>query len=178
MLWDAARAVRWVRAHAAEYAIDPLRVGMIGSSAGGHLLASLATHYDDGDAHAADPIERFSSRPTLGVLCYAVLSTDLLPPGSALSEFLLGPNPTPAEIDQISPVKFVNAHTPPCFMMHTVEDRKVNVLQSLVFAEALHQHGVPFEVHIYEKGHHGIALAKGHLWTLECIRWLNERFGL
>ena len=63
-------------------------------------------------------------------------------------------------------------------MMHTVEDRKVNVFQSLVFAEALHQHGVPFEVHIYEKGHHGIALAKGHLWTLECIRWLNERFGL
>jgi acetyl esterase/lipase len=52
------------------------------------------------------------------------------------------------------------------------------VLHSLVFAEALHQHGVPFEVHIYEKGHHGIALAKGHPWTAECIRWLNERFGL
>jgi acetyl esterase/lipase len=95
MLWDAARAMRWVRAHAGQYQVDPERIGMIGSSAGGHLLASLATHYDDGDPQSADPIERFGSRPALGVLCYAPLSMDLLAPTSNLVEKLLGPTSTP-----------------------------------------------------------------------------------
>ena len=175
MLWDAARAMRWTRCHAAEYQVDPQRIGMIGSSAGAHLLASLATHFDDGDPQAADPVERFSSRPSLGVLCYGVFSTDLLGCDSDFVARLVGPDATPEQINAFSPVKSVTANTPPCFLMHTVEDEKVNVMQSLVFAEALHQHGVRFEVHIYEKGAHGIAVKKQHPWPAECIRWLNEQ---
>lgn len=177
MLWDATRALRWVRAHAAQYGVDPQRIGMIGSSAGGHLLASLATHSDAGNPAASDPVERFSSRPTLGVLCYAPVSVDLLSPASALIDRLLGPGATPEQIAGISPVDCVTADTPPCFMMHTVADAKVNVLQSLAFAQALQKQGVPFEVHIYETGRHGIALSiPGHPWPGECIRWLRERF--
>ena len=177
MLLDAARAVRWVRAHAEEYEVDPERVGAIGSSAGGHLLACLATQYDEGNPEDDDPVEHFSSRPTLGVLCYAPVSMDLLMPFSHLPTFLLGENPSPEQVRTISPEKLVNENTPPCFMMHTVEDEKVNVMQSLIFGQALHQHGVPFEVHIYEKGKHGLALGNGHPWTVECLRWLHERFG-
>lgn len=173
MLWDAARAMRWSRAHAARYAVDPHRIGMIGSSAGGHLLASLATHFDAGDPNSGDPVERASSRPNAGVLCYAVLSTDLLGPDSGLVRFLLGENPDQRAVDDLSPVNFVSPGVPPFFLMHTVEDAKVNVMHSLVFAEALHQNGVPFELHVYEKGRHGIALANGHPWTTDCVRWLS-----
>jgi acetyl esterase/lipase len=74
MLQDAARAVRWVRAHAADWKIDPQRVGIMGSSAGGHLAATLLTHFDAGDTNSADPVERQSSRPDLGILCYPVIT--------------------------------------------------------------------------------------------------------
>ena len=176
MLWDAARAVRWVRAHAGQYEVDPEKIAMIGSSAGGHLLSSLATHFDPGDPNAADPIDRYSSRPTVGVLCYSVVSmVDV--PHSPSKPLILGVYPTPEQLHDISPVEHVTEKTPPCFMMHTVEDEKVDVGQSLMFADALHRNGVPFEIHIYEKGKHGIALGNGHPWTVECLRWLNERLG-
>ena len=74
MLQDAARAVRTVRAHAGEWKLDPKRIGIMGSSAGGHLASTLVTHFDAGKPDAADPIERQSSRPDLGILCYAVIS--------------------------------------------------------------------------------------------------------
>ena len=177
MLWDAARAVRWVRCHAEEYGVDPRRIGLIGSSAGGHLLASLATHYDEGQPASADPVERFSSRPNLGVLCYAPVLVDPPQYAGLLAERLFGEGASPQQMDAISPLKAVTAQTPPCFMMHTVEDEKVDVMHSLMFAEALKQNGVPFEVHIYAQGRHGIALSiKDHPWPGECIRWLNERF--
>lgn len=175
MLWDATRAVRWVRCHAADYQVDPQRIGMIGSSAGAHLLASLATHYDDGDPQAADPVERFGSRPSLAVLCYGVLSIALLKPDSDFVIRLLGPDAPQEQVDAFSPIKSVTAETPPCFLMHTVADEKVTVLQSLAFAAELQKHGVPFEVHIYEKGAHGIAVKKPHPWPGECVRWLCEK---
>src|SRR5208282_6193242 len=74
MLQDAARAVRLVRARAADWKIDPKRVGIMGSSAGGHLASTLMTHFKPGDPSATDPIERQSSRPNLGILCYPVIS--------------------------------------------------------------------------------------------------------
>jgi acetyl esterase/lipase len=176
MLWDAARAMRWVRCHASDWDVDPQRIGMIGASAGAHLLASLATHYDDGNPASADPVERAGSRPTLGVLCYGPFDTSLMAPNSDFTGRMLGPDPTPELVESLSPVHSVSASTPPCFLMHTVADEKVSVLQTLSFAAALHRAGVPFEVHIYEKGAHGIAVKRPHPWPAECVRWLNEQF--
>ena len=102
MLNDAARAVRWVRAHADDYKINPQRVGIMGSSAGGHLAATLLTHFDAGDTNSADVIERQSSRPDLGILCYPVISMgEFTHKGS--KDNLLGKNPSP-ELDRKSVV--------------------------------------------------------------------------
>lgn len=174
MLQDAARAVRYVRAHAAEWDLDPARIGIIGSSAGGHLASTLLTHFDPGKADASDPIERQSSRPDLGILCYAVITLgEFTHQGSKNN--LLGPNPSADLVELLSNERQVTAKTPPCFLWHTLEDTAVPVENSLQFAEALRKAGVPFELHIYEKGRHGIGLANGHPWTRDCLFWLKER---
>src|SRR5207244_3122996 len=94
MLQDAARALRLVRAKANEWQIDPKRVGIMGSSAGGHLASTLLTHFDNGEANAADPIDRESSRPNLGVLCYAVISMGTYTHQGSKNN-LLGKDPDP-----------------------------------------------------------------------------------
>jgi acetyl esterase/lipase len=98
MLEDASRAVRFVRSKAAEWKIDKERVGVIGSSAGGHLASTIATHFDAGKADATDPIERESSRPDFAILCYAVITMgDNTHTGSRKN--LLGENPSPELIE-------------------------------------------------------------------------------
>jgi acetyl esterase/lipase len=180
MLQDAARAVRTVRARAAEWNLDPKRIGIIGSSAGGHLASTLLTHFDAGQPDATDPIERQSSRPDLGILCYPVIT--LVGPftheGSKRS--LLGPNPAPELARQLSSDLQVTSNTPPCFIWHTYEDQTVPVENSLMFAEALRKAGVPFDLHIYQKGPHGLGLgtrqwnpAKRLPWTADCVFWLK-----
>jgi acetyl esterase/lipase len=174
MLQDAARAMRLVRSRATEWNVDPQRVGVMGSSAGGHLASTLLTHFDEGRPQAPDPIERQSSRPDLGILCYAVISmgenTHL---GSRLN--LLGAVPSPDLVRLLSNELQVTSRTPPCFVWHTWEDPVVKVENSLEFAAALRRAGVPFDLHIYEKGRHGIGLAHGHPWTKDCAFWLKER---
>jgi len=181
MLEDAARAVRTVRARAREWKLDPARVGIIGSSAGGHLASTLLTHFDAGKPDAEDIVERQSSRPDLGILCYAVITmgqfTHL---GSRYN--LLGPNPSPELIGELSNELHVTKQTPPCFIWHTFEDRAVPVENSLQFAEALRKAGVRFDLHIYEKGDHGLGLgssqwdpAHRHPWTADCAFWLKAR---
>src|SRR5690606_22279404 len=126
MLEDAARAVRLVRARAAEWGIDPARVGIMGSSAGGHLASTLLTHFDAGDASAADPVERQSSRPDFGILCYPVITLgEFTHQGSKRN--LLGDNPAPELIELLSNERQVTEHTPPVFLWHTIEDRAVPV---------------------------------------------------
>lgn len=174
MLGDAARAVRLVRARAAEWNVDPRRVGIMGSSAGGHLASTLLTQFDAGDPHAADPIERQSARPDLGILCYPVITMGKFThQGSKLN--LLGPAPPDALVELVSSEKQVTAQTPPCFIWHTVEDAAVPVENALEFAFALRRAGVPFDLHIYEKGRHGIGLGGGHPWTKDCLFWLKAR---
>jgi len=183
MLEDAARAMRMVRFHAAEWKLDPKRLGIIGSSAGGHLTSTLLTHFDAGQAEAADPIDRVSCRPYLGVLCYAVITMgDETHKGSR--DNLLGKNPSPELIKELSNQLHVSQETPPCFLFHTSEDKAVPVENSLDFAAALRRAKVPFELHIYEHGAHGLGLgtrslhpdpAEMHPWTRECQRWLKER---
>ena len=174
-LQDASRAVRTVRARASEWHVDPQRVGIIGFSAGGHLAAMLGTHFDDGDARAGDPVERVSSRPDLMVLIYPAISftADFVPKGAG--KMLLGDEPKPEDLELISAEKHVTSRTPPAFLVHTSEDRCEN---SLVFGLALKKAGVPFELHLYEKGKHGYGLAQKDpvlkTWTEHCATWLGE----
>jgi acetyl esterase/lipase len=180
-LGDAARAVRLVRKQAKEFNIDPNRVGIIGSSAGGHLASMLLTHFDNGKADSNDPVERQSSRPTLGILCYPVITMgEYTHEGSKKN--LLGKIESQELVKLLSSELQVTKATPPCFIWHTWEDPVVPVENAMDFAAAMRKSGVRFELHIYEKGQHGIGLGalpgevgKYHPWTCECRRWLKEQ---
>ncbi len=179
MLEDAARALRIVRARAAEWNLDPKRIGIIGSSAGGHLASTLLTHFDAGKPEASDPIERQSSRPDLGILCYAVITMGQFTHEGS-KQNLLGDHPSPELVRDLSNELQVTKATPPCFVWHTWEDSAVPVENSLMFAEALRRAGVPFDLHIYQKGRHGIGLgapyadkAHRHPWTADVVFWLK-----
>ncbi len=180
MLEDAARAVRWVRAHADEYKIDTHRVGIMGSSAGGHLAATLLTHFDAGDTNSSDAIERQSSRPDIGILCYAVITMgEFTHQGS--KDNLLGKNPSPELVKDLSNELQVTPQTPPCFLWTTFEDNAVPIENTMLFAEALRKNRVPFALHVYEKGGHGMGLkdkppfAHPHPWAADCLFWLKEQ---
>jgi acetyl esterase/lipase len=180
MLQDAARAVRLVRARATDWKLDPHRVGIMGSSAGGHLASTLLTHFDAGDPNATDPIERQSSRPDLGILCYPVISLgEYAHRGSRAN--LLGTNPPPELVTQLSNELQVTTNTPPCFLWCTYEDKTVPMENSLNFAQALRKNQVPFDLHIYQKGRHGLGLADKppfanlHPWAADCRFWLKQQ---
>ena len=178
MLNDAARAVRWVRAHADEYKVDPQRVGIMGSSAGGHLASTLLTNFDNGNPNTNDVIERQSSRPDLGILCYAVISLGEFT-HSGSKESLLGKKPAPELVNLLSNELQVTTNTPPCFLWSTYEDTTVPVENTLLFAAALRKNHVPFDLHIYQRGRHGLGLddkppfAHPHPWAADCLFWLK-----
>ena len=180
MLNDAARAVRLTRSKAVDWKIDPMRVGIMGSSAGGHLASTLLTHFDAGKPGDADPIEQQSSRPDVGILCYAVITMGDHTHGGSRAN-LLGNTPSPELIDLLSNEKQVTKDTPPCFLWHTWEDNAVKVENSLEFAGALQQNRVPFDLHVYEKGGHGMGLGGGraggvlHPWAADCLYWLKAQ---
>ena len=181
MLQDAARAVRLVRDRAGEWKLDPHRIGIMGSSAGGHLASTLVTHFDAGKPDAADLVERQSSRPDLGILCYAVITLGQFTHQGS-KQNLLGKDPSPELVRELSNELQVTKDTPPCFVWHTYEDSGVPVENSLQFAEALRRAGVPFDLHIYQKGPHGLGLGtrdwnpgKRHPWTRDCIFWLQAQ---
>jgi acetyl esterase/lipase len=178
MLNDAARAVRWVRAHADDYKIDAHRVGIMGSSAGGHLASTLLTHFDLGDTNSSDAVERQSSRPDLGILCYAVITMgEFTHQGS--KQNLIGTNASPELERLLSNELQVTTNTPPCFVWTTCEDKTVPPENSLMFAAALQKNNVPFDLHIYQKGGHGMGLkdkppfAHPHPWAGDCLFWLK-----
>jgi acetyl esterase/lipase len=180
MLEDAARAIRWVRANADNYKIDIHRVGIMGSSAGGHLASTLMTHFDNGDASSSDAIERQSSRPDIGILCYPVISLgEFTHQGS--KDNLLGQNPPEALVRLLSNELQVTPQTPPCFIWTTYEDTVVPMENTLLFAEALRKNHVPFDLHVYEHGPHGMGLkdkppfAHPHPWANDCLFWLKAQ---
>ena len=181
ILGDAARAVRIVRAKAADWKLDPKRIGIMGSSAGGHLASTLLTHFDNGKPDAEDPIERKSSRPDLGILCYPVITMGQFTHQGSRDN-LLGSHPTPELVKEVSNELNVTPKTPPCFIWHTEEDQSVPVENSLLFAEALRKADVSFALHIYQKGGHGMGLGSRtwdpdhrHPWAQECILWLTDQ---
>ena len=178
---DAQRAIRLVRAMADTWGIDPERVGILGFSAGGHCAASAATTFDCGDPDAEDPVDRQGSRPDALIAGYPVI-TFTEPHGHQGSmENLLG---EPVEsVDEnlrleISLETRVTAKTPPTFIWHTASDPGVPVEHSLMFAAALSRCGVPFALHVFPSGGHGLGLAEDHptvrRWTDICHAWLRE----
>lgn len=178
MINDAARALRLVRGYARRDGLDPARIGIIGSSAGGHLASTLLTHFDSGKSDATDPVDRESSRPDLGILCYPVISLgEFAHAGSRRN--LLGETPDPDLVRFLSSELQVTKDTPPTFLWHTVEDKTVPVENALMFASALRRAGVPFSLHIYELGAHGLGLGgtRGAAppWADQLLFWFKER---
>ena len=178
-LGDAQRAIRLVRSRAREFEISPDRIGMMGFSAGGHLASTAATHFDGGNPAAADPIDRASSRPDFVILGYPVitLETPYVHAGSARN--LLGDNPDPKLVEELSNELQVTPQTPPTFLFATSDDDVVPVENSVNFYVALHKAGVPAELHVFEKGPHGVGLALGDPalgeWPTLLANWLRQR---
>lgn len=168
---DVQRAVRTVRAKAADLKLDPKRVGVWGFSAGGHLASTAATHFDDGDPAAADPIARQGCRPDFAVLAYPVITMGASTHGGSKNN-LLGPNPSPELVEFYSNEKQVTAKTPPTFLFHTVEDKAVPIANAKLFKAACEKHGVPVELAEYEKGGHGVGL--GLKTGLPLADWSNK----
>ncbi|MFT4177101.1 MAG: alpha/beta hydrolase [Luteolibacter sp.] len=157
MMLDAQRAIRHIRSHAAEWNLDPGKIGIMGSSAGGHLASTALTNFDAGNPSSADEIERVSSRPDLGVLCYPVITMgEFTHKGSKRN--LLGESPSADLVKLLSNELQVTPRTPPCFIWHTRDDQGVPVRNALDFAEALLKNQVPYELYIPEKGKHGLGL--------------------
>lgn len=178
-LTDAQRAIRTIRARAAEFGIAPDRIGMIGFSAGGHLTATAGTHFDEGNPSAADAIERVSSRPDFLILAYPVISFDAAITHQGSLRNLLGENPDPKLVDDLSNDLQVTAQTPPTFVFHTTADAGVPVENSVRFYLALRRAKVPAEMHIFENGPHGVGLALWDpalgTWPTLLTNWLRGR---
>ncbi|MEV0387421.1 alpha/beta hydrolase [Nonomuraea sp. NPDC050643] len=179
-LLDAARAVRWVRHHAAAHGVDPARVGVLGFSAGGHLAGLLATEtgamLPEGPHDAVDAED---PRPGLAVLCYAV--TELTGPAAhrGSADNLLGPDAPGSARSGLSLAGRVGAATPPMFLWHTADDLAVPVENTLRVSQALALHGIPQEVHVFPSGRHGLGLAESDPvpggWTRLCAAFLRGR---
>lgn len=178
-LQDAQRAIRYVRANAKEYNVAPDRIGIMGFSAGGHLAATAGTHFDAGQAQATDPLDRVSSRPDFLVLAYPVISFTAEYTHRGSSKNLLGEQPDQKLIENLSNEKQVTAETPPTFLFHTNEDSGVPPENSIAFYLALRQAKVPAELHVYERGRHGVGLAPGDpvlsTWKERLAGWLYTR---
>jgi acetyl esterase/lipase len=187
MLDDAGRAIRTVRARSSEWGIDPHKIAIIGFSAGGHLASTAGTHYDAGRPDATDPIDRVSSRPDRMILVYPVIALATPYGHSGSLRNLLGENPSPELVESLSNERQVTKETPPTFLAHTNADAGVPAENSLLFALALRKAGVPVELHLFERGQHGLGLGGGiakfkvapdpafQAWPKLCETWLKNQ---
>jgi len=176
-LRDVLRAVRFVRSNATRLGIDPARIGVFGSSAGGHLAASAATLFASPEGKTGAALDAVSARPDFVALLYPVITMNdpYAHPGSR--DALLGLKPPKDLVQKTSLELHVQKDTPPTFLVHTAEDRSVPVENSLAFYQALRKVGVPAEMHVFEKGPHGFGLRTDlgptSEWPVRFAEWLR-----
>ena len=175
---DARRAMRLVRANAVRWNIDPGRIGVMGFSAGGHLAATLGTHFDAGDPAAADPVDRQSSRPDFMVLMYPVISFTDAVTHAGSRRALLGANPPQDLVRFYSAELQVNDDTPPTFLVHANDDSGVPVENALLMYQSLRRQHISAELHILSEGGHGFGLGVNNRhvgsWTDSLSQWLHS----
>lgn len=178
-LGDAKRALRLVRARAAEFNVQPTRIGLMGFSAGGHLASTAGTMFDAGSPAAADPIDRVTSRPDFLILAYPVITSSGPYVHQGSMRNLLGDAPAAALLDEMSTDRRVTKDTPPTFLFHTNADTTVPAENSVLFYLALRKAGVPAELHIFEPGAHGVGLGMNdatlQAWPPLLSGWLRQR---
>jgi acetyl esterase/lipase len=174
-LRDVLRAVRLVRSRAAEFGVDPQRLGVFGFSAGGHLASSAATLFDHPDGRTGAALDTLSARPDFVALIYPVILMDGPFVHAGSQHALLGPAPAPERVALLSTDRQVTAQTPPTFIVHAQDDTVVPVENALAFYTALRRAGIPAEMDLFEKGGHGFGLLPGPAttWPLRCAEWMR-----
>jgi len=172
-LQDAVESMHQIRGSAATWKIDPRRIGVMGFSAGGHLVSTLINRPEDGMIKGRDT--NISHRPDLAILCYPVISMITKPHATSL-KMLIGESPDEKLVQQTSSELQVKPGLPPVFLWHTMEDKMVPVEHAQLYAAALHAHSVPHELHIYQHGDHGTGLiGTQHPWFADLLFWLKAR---
>ncbi len=171
-LQDAKRAVRTLRANAQKWDLDPDRVLVVAFSSGGHVAPTLATHQDFGEADAKDPVERFSCRPDYMALFCPVISMKSHAHRPSVAR-LLGPDPDPGLIDELSNELQVTSETPPTFLGHAKDDTLVPPENSIQYYEALEKAGVATTLKLYRQGGHGVT-KKPNPWKANLGDWMSE----
>ena len=178
-LQDVLRAVRLVRSRAAEFKINPARVGVMGSSAGGHLAASAGTLFDHAAGKTGAALHAVNARPDFLILMYPVITLDDPHAPAGSREKLLGKNPSAELLQLLSLEKQVTAQTPPTLLIHTQEDQTVPIENSILFFQALTRAGVPAEFYAFERGEHGMGMRDGlgtaSEWPKRAEEWLKDR---
>jgi len=175
-LLDAQRALRTVRANSKDWGLDPTRVGIMGFSAGGHLASTAGTHFDAGNADAADAVNRLSCRPDFMILVYPVITMDETTHRGSRNH-LLGNAPSEELIELFSNEKQVTSKTPPAFLAHALDDKPVPIDNSRAFYNALQTHKVPAKLLELPSGGHGLNGYKGPMWDAwqkQSLAWLAE----
>jgi acetyl esterase/lipase len=181
---DGRRAMRLIRAHAAEYGIDPARLGVWGFSAGGHLASSLGTHCENVTASAtnatpsSDSVDQISCKPAFMVLAYPVIAMEGPIAHTGSRDNLFGPHPDPKLLHEYSNQLAVTADTPPTFLFATTDDPTVPVENSVEFYRALVHAHVPAELHIFDYSDHGCGLCGSivplRIWPSLLRTWLID----
>jgi len=178
-LLDAQRAIRTVRFKAKDYDVDPKKVGIWGFSAGGHLASTATTHFDAGLLKDGDDIDKTSCRPDFAILAYPVITMEAGVTHGGSRTNLLGANPDAKLVELYSNEKQVTKETPPVFLFHTSEDKAVPPENAVRFYLACKAAKVSVEMHIYEKGQHGVGLGRGNkaveTWPDRLTDWMKAR---
>jgi acetyl esterase/lipase len=166
-LLDAQRAISLVRSHAADWGIDPNRIGIVGFSAGGHLAVTTATHFDQRAYEPIDEIDKISCRPDFAVAVYPGYFIEQQPAGVEINK------------DALAPYIRIPKETPPVFLVHASDDPVASADNSALIYLALKRANVATELHVYATGGHGFGVRKSELpcstWTDRCVAWLQSQ---